>query len=206
MDILDRGLVALRVLLEQHVDRDRLRRERRIDLGKVVEFHDELLRNGSDDTHAARPVRGGIARGDAAGRLECAVWREGRQDGVPARRTRRDGDPPDAGKRRIARCGHLRANLLERRSWTGRLRAADPERGGSGDAWADFAPRAPGASATCGETVLSGAGPGARSGKNHPGAILSLDRSGHETRSTEASSADVRAQRGRSVRPGPRSH
>jgi hypothetical protein len=26
----------------------------------------------------------------------------------------------------IARCGHLRASYLEGRSWTGRLRAADP--------------------------------------------------------------------------------
>ena len=32
-------------------------RECRIDLGKVIEFHDELLGKGQMDTHAARPVR-----------------------------------------------------------------------------------------------------------------------------------------------------
>jgi hypothetical protein len=58
--------------------------------------------------------------------LECAGGREGRQVRMPGdaevaaviRLVHRDG--------LIARCGHLRASYLEGRSWTGRLRAADP--------------------------------------------------------------------------------
>ena len=99
VDVFGRGLGALGVLLEQYIGRDGLRRERRIDLGKVIEFHDELLRNGSD----------GYPRGKACPRphrtRRCSrmgsnalCGRGGRQVRMPARRRGRDGDPPGAWK------------------------------------------------------------------------------------------------------------
>ena len=99
VDVFGRGLGALGVLLEQDIGRDGLRRERRIDLGKVIEFHDELLRNGSD----------GYPRGKACPRLHrtrrCGTTgsnalcgRGGRQVRLPERPKCRGGDPSGAWK------------------------------------------------------------------------------------------------------------
>ena len=99
VDVFGRGLDALGVLLEQDIGRDGLRRERRIDLGKVIEFHDELLRNGSDGYPRGKacPGRHRTRRCSRTG-SDALCGRRGRQVRMPARRRGRDGDPPGAWK------------------------------------------------------------------------------------------------------------